>query len=158
MFDVGLQEMVLIGVIALLVFGPSKLPELGRMVGRAMREFRRASDDFRQTVETNLHMNDVDPVVEEPAIQPPAAEPADTDGTLPSEGEPAIAEETSAVATAAPAEPFCAQRHSRLFHRSDCDWVRRIPETERQYFKHVVDARDQGYVTCPVCDPWEPSS
>ena len=58
MFDVGLQEMLLIGVIALLVFGPSKLPELGRMLGRAMREFRRASDEFRQTVETNLHIND----------------------------------------------------------------------------------------------------
>src|SRR3970282_1049544 len=61
MFDIGLQEMLLVGVIALLVFGPSKLPELGRMVGRAMREFRRASDEFRSTVETNLHINDPDP-------------------------------------------------------------------------------------------------
>src|SRR5262247_2619469 len=61
MFDIGLQEMLVIGVLALLVFGPSKLPELGRMVGRAMREFRRASDEFRSTVETNLNMNDLDP-------------------------------------------------------------------------------------------------
>ena len=58
MFDIGLQEMLVIGVLALLVFGPSKLPELGRMVGRALREFRRASDEFRSTVETNLHIND----------------------------------------------------------------------------------------------------
>src|SRR3972149_1742825 len=63
MFDIGLQEMLLVGVIALLVFGPGKLPELGRMVGRAMREFRRASDDFRSTVETNLHLNDPEPVI-----------------------------------------------------------------------------------------------
>ena len=61
MFDIGLQEMLVIGVLALLVFGPSKLPELGRMVGRALREFRRASDEFRSTVETNLHINDPDP-------------------------------------------------------------------------------------------------
>ena len=64
MFDIGLQEMLVIGVLALLVFGPSKLPELGRMVGRAMREFRRASDEFRSTVETNLHINDLDPAPE----------------------------------------------------------------------------------------------
>lgn len=38
MFDVGLQELVVILVIALLVFGPSKLPEVGRMIGRAMRD------------------------------------------------------------------------------------------------------------------------
>jgi len=73
MFDVGLQEMLLIGVIALLVFGPSKLPELGRMLGRAMREFRRASDEFRQTVETNLHINDPDPVIQSPAVETPPA-------------------------------------------------------------------------------------
>src|SRR5881628_1756517 len=61
MFDIGLQEMLVIGVLALLVFGPSKLPELGRMVGRALREFRRASDEFRSTVETNLQINEPDP-------------------------------------------------------------------------------------------------
>jgi len=60
MFDIGLQEMLVIGVLALLVFGPSKLPELGRMVGRAMREFRRASDEFRSTVEQNLQLHDQD--------------------------------------------------------------------------------------------------
>jgi len=61
MFDIGLQEMLVIGVLALLVFGPSKLPELGRMVGRTLREFRRASDEFRTTVETNLNFHDLDP-------------------------------------------------------------------------------------------------
>ena len=152
MFDVGLQEMLLIGVIALLVFGPSKLPELGRMFGRAMREFRRASDEFRQTVETNLHVNDLDPVIQPPAAETPA--PA-----LPSETEATPAPETAAaVAVAEPGEPFCSQRGSRLFHKSDCAWVKRIPETERQYWKHVADARDQGCVACPVCEPWEPSS
>src|SRR5215467_6930220 len=62
MFDIGLQELVLIFVIALIVFGPKNLPQLGRSLGRAMREFRRASDEFRSTIETNLQINEPDPV------------------------------------------------------------------------------------------------
>ena len=164
MFDIGLQEMLVIGVIALLIFGPSKLPELGRMVGRAMREFRRASDEFRSTVETNLHLNDFDPT-------PPTTELAATPGTsvagdagsfdaregLPSEHEPVV--DGGPLETTPPesAEPFCAQRGSHLFHRRECGWVARIPEAERLYWKRVSEARDQGFATCPVCEPWEPA-
>lgn len=158
MFDIGLQEMIIIGVIALLVFGPSKLPELGRMFGRAMREFRRASDEFRSTVETNLHINDLDPVIASP---PPYDAPA-TPSSQPSEGE---ATSTTTVTTATdatvaasePGEPFCAQRGSRLFHRRECAWVRRIPDAERVDLKQISDARDQGFKECPVCEPWEPA-
>jgi TatA/E family protein of Tat protein translocase len=154
MFDIGLQEMLVIGVLALLVFGPSKLPELGRMVGRALREFRRASDEFRSTVESNLHINDPDP------ITPPAPEPVEAAATsvLPSEAEGTMAAEArAAAATVEPGEPYCAQRGSRLLHKSDCAWVPRIPEAERAYFKHIADARDQGHLMCPVCEPWEPA-
>jgi len=160
MFDIGLQEMLVIGVLALLVFGPSKLPELGRMVGRALREFRRASDEFRSTVETNLHINDPDPP---PPVESYAATPAESTATpLPSETEP-LAPETSdtsvAVATdiAEHGEPYCAQRGSRLFHRRECAWVARIPEPERIYMKTMAEAREQGLITCPVCEPWEPA-
>jgi TatA/E family protein of Tat protein translocase len=151
MFDIGLQEMLVIGVIALLVFGPGKLPELGRMVGRALREFRRASDEFRSTVETNLHINDPDPII--PPVEPAAtvAAPAPEPEVVPSEATP-----TTAVAVE-PGEPYCAQRGSRLLHRSECAWVSRIAEAERAYFKHIADAREQGYMTCPVCEPWEPA-
>jgi len=161
MFDIGLQEMLVVGVIALLVFGPSKLPELGRMFGRAMREFRRASDEFRTTVETNLHINDPDPVIASPTPLVTDASPASM-STLPSEAEAAPAEVTNPEAAEGPvatepAEPFCAQRGSRLFHRRECSWVRRIPDAERVELKHVADARDQGFVECPVCEPWEPA-
>jgi TatA/E family protein of Tat protein translocase len=155
MFDIGLQEMLVIGVLALLVFGPSKLPELGRMVGRALREFRRASDEFRSTVETNLHINDPDPL---PEI-PPAPEPVASVSPLPSETEALTPESDAAVAVAgapAPAEPFCAQRNSRIFHRSECAWVARIPDPDRVYYKHTIDATEAGLTTCPVCEPWEP--
>jgi Tat protein translocase TatB subunit len=164
MFDIGLQEMLVIGVLALLVFGPSKLPELGRMVGRTMREFRRASDEFRTTVETNLNFNDIDP----PPAPTQAASSPGTMTTLPSEMGASADREAfgtgDATATAVMAaatvdehsEPFCAQRSGRIFHRSDCGWVRRIPDIERVYMKRLADAVDQGYVKCPVCEPWEP--
>ncbi len=154
MFDIGLQELLVIGVIALLVFGPSRLPELGRMAGRAMREFRRASDEFRSTVETNLHINDPDPVIQ------PTAPVAAGATSLPSEAEPQFLEPVSppeaTVALADAGEPYCAQRGSRLFHRRECSWVGRIPEVERVYLKLIADAHEEGYRECPVCEPWEP--
>jgi Tat protein translocase TatB subunit len=156
MFDIGLQEMLVIGVLALLVFGPSKLPELGRMVGRAMREFRRASDEFRSTVETNLHINDLDPPPPEPAPSV-AAEPVVV-SPLPSELEPMAPESASMAAPEPPpehGEPFVAQRGSKLFHRRECSWVARIAELDRVYLKRISEALEQGFMKCPVCDPWE---
>jgi sec-independent protein translocase protein TatB len=154
MFDIGLQEMLVIGVLALLVFGPSKLPELGRMVGRAMREFRRASEEFRTTVETNLHINDLDPPPPEPA---PLAAAEPTPAPLPSETEAVSLEPVERAAEPEHGEPFMAQRGSRIFHRRECSWVSRIPEIDRVYLKRVAEAREQGYGTCPVCEPWEPA-
>ena len=84
MFDIGLQELVLIFVIALLVFGPKNLPQLGRSLGRAMREFRKASDEFRSTIETNLQMNEPDPV---PHYSPP---PATESLSVPTDPAPAV--------------------------------------------------------------------
>jgi TatA/E family protein of Tat protein translocase len=153
MFDIGFQEMLVIGVLALLVFGPGKLPELGRMIGRALREFRKASDEFRATVETNLHINDPDPIIAPTPALEPTPMPA-----LPAEaGAVSTSVEASPTVAVEPGEPYCAQRTSRLFHKSDCAWAVRIPESERAYFKHVADAREQGFATCPVCEPWEPA-
>src|SRR5207244_1517464 len=137
-------------------------PELGRMVGRAMREFRRASDEFRSTVETNLQLNEPDPIPPAPSTTDSSAESAasaTTVGTavLPSEHEPIVDAEAVTTLASESAEPLCAQRGSRLFHRRECAWVSRITEPERVYFKSVTDARDQGFATCPVCEPWEPA-
>ena len=49
MGPLGWQEMMFIFVLALLIFGPKKLPELGKTLGKAMTEFRRASSDFKAT-------------------------------------------------------------------------------------------------------------
>ncbi len=52
----GMPEVILILVIALIVFGPRKLPELGKSLGQAMQQFRRASDDFKRTWEQEVEM------------------------------------------------------------------------------------------------------
>lgn len=48
MFNLGFSEMVLIFVIALVVFGPDRLPEIGKTFGQAIREFRKASRDLQK--------------------------------------------------------------------------------------------------------------
>src|SRR5688500_19485869 len=49
MGPLGLQETIVIFVLALLIFGPKKLPELGKTIGKAMTEFRRASSELKAT-------------------------------------------------------------------------------------------------------------
>ena len=54
MGTLGIQEMIVIFVIALVLFGPKKLPELGRTIGKAITEFRRASNDLKATFEREM--------------------------------------------------------------------------------------------------------
>ena len=54
MFNIGPQELLLILVLALLVVGPKRLPELGRSLGRGIRELRKAQDEVRKTIQINL--------------------------------------------------------------------------------------------------------
>lgn len=55
MFTLGVPEMAVIFLVALVLFGPKKLPELGRTIGKAMTEFRRASNDLKATFEREMH-------------------------------------------------------------------------------------------------------
>ena len=54
MGPIGIQEMMGIFLIALLLFGPKKLPELGRTLGKGLREFRKVKDELRTTFETHM--------------------------------------------------------------------------------------------------------
>jgi TatA/E family protein of Tat protein translocase len=66
MFNIGPLELMVILLLALVVVGPSKLPEVGRSIGRALREFRNIQDEMRDTINFNL---------DEPARPRPAPRP-----------------------------------------------------------------------------------
>ncbi len=51
MFGIGMPELVIIMVIALIVIGPQKLPELARSLGKGLAEFKKATDDFKQNMD-----------------------------------------------------------------------------------------------------------
>ncbi|HEX6230408.1 MAG TPA: twin-arginine translocase TatA/TatE family subunit [Actinomycetota bacterium] len=85
MLNIGPQELLLILVIALLVVGPRRLPELARSIGKGIRELRKAQDEVSRTIRVNLD--------ETPATPPPGAERTlpRTDETTPSAEAPAEA-------------------------------------------------------------------
>ncbi len=59
MFGIGMPEMILILAIALIVIGPKKLPDLAKSLGRAMREFKKATNEFKETMHLDSEMEDV---------------------------------------------------------------------------------------------------
>lgn len=170
MFDIGFQEILLILVITLLVFGPKRLPELGQALGRAIREFRRASEEFRSQIERDIMTSQESTKPEEPAsvtsevsTAPEGAEPTLLEGgALPFEVAPGTHSwaEGSTVEPAStspiseePLPALVAAREGRLVHRGECDWVGKIAKEKRLPFNSFEEARAQGYRACPVCDP-----
>jgi len=55
---IGVPEMLIILVIALIVFGPRKLPDLGRSLGKSLSEFKRASNDLRNTLDEEIRIEE----------------------------------------------------------------------------------------------------
>ncbi len=99
MFNIGLPELLIIVAIALIVFGPNKLPELARSFGKAMREFKKATEEVKESFEAetkdleefkhtltdeNLladladHVSPSEPTVEETTVQSSPFAPAET--------------------------------------------------------------------------------
>jgi sec-independent protein translocase protein TatA len=56
--SIGMPELIIILVIALIIFGPRKLPELGKSLGRSLNEFKRASADLQNTLEQEIRLEE----------------------------------------------------------------------------------------------------
>jgi Tat protein translocase TatB subunit len=61
MFGIGMQELIVIFIIALIVVGPKKLPELAKALGRGFAEFKRAANDVRQTIDAEIQVPEQTP-------------------------------------------------------------------------------------------------
>jgi sec-independent protein translocase protein TatA len=71
MGSLGMQEMIALFVIALLLFGPKKLPELGRTLGKALTEFRRAKNELKTTFESHMRELEKETQLESPPSYTP---------------------------------------------------------------------------------------
>jgi TatA/E family protein of Tat protein translocase len=87
--SIGMPELIIIFVIALIIFGPRKLPELGRSLGKSLAEFKRASNELKSTLEEEIRLEEQKSKVEatpKPAETPSPSsahieEPASVDST-----------------------------------------------------------------------------
>jgi TatA/E family protein of Tat protein translocase len=59
MFGIGMPEMLVILALALIVIGPKKLPDLAKSLGRAMREFKKATSEFKETIQLESELSEV---------------------------------------------------------------------------------------------------
>ena len=84
--SIGAPELLVVIVLALIIFGPRRLPEIGRTVGKSMREFRRAASELRAEIE-----NDLDE--EPPAVRRGRGRPIPKQGATAGDGDGASAGE-----------------------------------------------------------------
>ena len=90
MGPIGMPEMVVIAVIALIIFGPRKLPELGKSLGKSIAEFKRASNELKNTLEDEIRTEELQDARKSAQIPPSAPVPVTTPaptGTSAPEGE-----------------------------------------------------------------------
>jgi len=97
----GVPEMLMIFFVALIVFGPRKLPELGRTLGKALGEFKKATDELKTTIEREVQIDEQKRLIAQVVQIPP-------EGSVVSRGEP----QPVAAAVTAPPTPALSETPS----------------------------------------------
>ncbi len=91
MFGLGIPELIVIFVIALVVFGPKKLPDLGKSIGRAMAEFKKAQQEFQESVQAEMKevekTAELEKVKDLARIEPDAYKDSDTEKPAAGQGD-----------------------------------------------------------------------
>lgn len=103
MLGLGMPELIFILVLALLIFGPKRLPEVGRTLGRGLSEFRRASNELKRSIETELTEEEQRALKMPVTLRPAAGTMAV--GQSPVETAPATAAAPAAAEAPSPLEP-----------------------------------------------------
>jgi TatA/E family protein of Tat protein translocase len=151
MLNIGPQELLLILVVALLVVGPRRLPELGRSLGRGLREIRKAQDEVRKTVQVSLEDDAPTPTKPGgdpggPAVLPEETAPGSEGSSSPGSGAP----------TAGPAAGAAAVGEiSRTLGRGLAEIRRARDEVQRSFRVDLDDAKARTPGTTPSPAPAE---
>lgn len=146
MFNIGPQELLLILLVALVVVGPQRLPELSRTIGRGLREFRKAQDEVKKTISLGL---------DEPASTSTRPAGAPTSARTPEVG--ATSEATAQAP--APPEPDEAADVARTLGRGLAEIRRAREEIQRTFRVDLSDRPTPRRSTAPsrsVTPPHEP--
>lgn len=138
MFQIGPQELLLILVVALLVVGPRRLPELGRSIGKGIREIRKAQEEVRKTIQVNLD-DDGRPTFDEARDR----------------SRPGPDGQEAAATAAAAAGTDDAREISRTLGRGLAEIRRARREVERS-FRVDVDTRDPSRSSGPASSAAQP--
>ena len=85
--SIGMPELIIIFVIALIIFGPRKLPELGRSLGKSINEFKRASNELKNTLDEEIRVEETRSAERQRAPEPARPHPTDEQGVPRQSGE-----------------------------------------------------------------------
>jgi Tat protein translocase TatB subunit len=118
MFGIGMPELILIAVVALIVLGPKKLPDLAKSLGRAVREFRKATSELKDTLQVDSEFSEVKKAFSDfqSDVNQTIQSEAGTEASTAAPARPAAEAPAPAAAPAAPAtaEPSSADKLDEL--------------------------------------------
>jgi Tat protein translocase TatB subunit len=115
MFGIGMPELILIAVVALIVLGPKKLPDLAKSMGRAVREFRKATSELKETFQVDSEISEAKKAFNEFHSEVNKAVQSEAQGPeKPAAAEAGAQAAVPAAPAATPEEPSAAEKIDKL--------------------------------------------